>query len=102
MAQVDPNDDSIRRYVVVLNAYNEERRERGAWPVAAFDNETEFRDYINRHTAELRDLRARGLADPRDHYCGTVKEPGHAANTRLQRWRGRARRAAARGPTPHR
>src|SRR5688572_19942979 len=99
VAQVDPSDDSIRRYIVMLNAYSEERGERGAWPVAAFDNETEFLDYIHRHSAELDDVQSRGLGDPRDHYSGTVKEPGHDANTRLQRWRGKARRAATRGIT---
>jgi hypothetical protein len=42
MAQVDPADDSIKRFIVRHYRYDPERRERRHVVVAAFDNEPEY------------------------------------------------------------
>ncbi|MDP9093683.1 MAG: hypothetical protein M3N95_12305 [Actinomycetota bacterium] len=83
MAQVDPEDDSIVRYVVLRYAFDPERGERRQQVTAAFDNEAEYRDHVVRLAAELR---ARDDHDPREHISGVVWEAGHGrklANARL-------------------
>ncbi len=42
MARVDPDDDSIRRFVIYRYAYDPVRRERRHQLVAAYDDVAEF------------------------------------------------------------
>ncbi len=93
MATVDPDDDTLRRYVVRHYAYDSHRRERRHQVVAAFDNEREFRALLDALADELRLRRAgRDPVDPREHYSGVVQEPGH----RRRRQDGRLLRQAVR------
>src|SRR5690349_1701940 len=88
MAEVDANDDTIRRFVVHHYAFDKERRERRHQVVAAFDNHTELVALIETLSQDLRDRQADGLADAREHYSGVVLEPGHAARANQSRiWR---------------
>jgi len=87
VAEVDPKDDTIRRFVVWHYRYDPVRRERRHVVVAAFDNEREFLAFIERIRAEIEERRQRGEnVDPREHASGVVYEPGHlrrAANGHL-------------------
>src|SRR5664279_1634617 len=71
MAQVDPEDDSVIRYVVFRYAFDPARCERRHRVIAAFDSEPEYRDQIERLSGALR---ARDDRDPREHISGTVWE----------------------------
>ena len=83
MAKVDPEDDTIRRYVVRHYASDPDRHERRHMTVAAFDNEAEFGALFGRLSEELRRRRDDGDEfDQREHYTGVVLEAGHG---RLQR-----------------
>ncbi len=78
MAQVDPEDDSITRFIVRHYRYDPARRERRHVIVAAFDNEREFHSGMNRVTAEIAQRRDRGEhVDPGEHASGVVFDPGH-------------------------
>ena len=78
MSQVDPGDDSIKRFIVRHYRYDEARHERRHVVVAAFDNEREFRAAIARIQAEIVRRRERGDdADPREHASGVFYEPGY-------------------------
>lgn len=89
MAEVDADDDDIRRYVVRRYAYDESRRERRHMAVAAFDNSREFERLIDELSAELRARRAAGEeTDPREHISGVVLQAGdrrRQASARLVR-----------------
>jgi hypothetical protein len=78
MAAVDPDDDTIRRYVVWWYAHDPQRHERRNQVVTAVDNKREFMLLISSRNEDLQRRRAAGEAvDPREHYSGTVREPGH-------------------------
>ena len=87
MTHVDPQDDSIRRFVVRHYRYDPERHERRHVVVAAFDNEPEYRACIEEVAAEIRRRRETGDdAGWREHASGTIYEPGYvrrAANGHL-------------------
>ena len=87
MAEVDPKDDTIRRFVVRHYRYDPSRRERRHVVVAAFDNERQFLAGIEQIRGEIERRRQRGEdVDPREHASGVVYEPGYlrrAANGHL-------------------
>jgi hypothetical protein len=99
MAQVDPGDDSIERFIVRHYRYDPQRRERRHVVVAAFDNEDEYRTRMDSVQEEIRARRERGEpVGPGEHASGTVHEPGYlrrAANGHLL---SRAIRHGATGP----
>jgi hypothetical protein len=95
VAEVDPQDDTIRRYVVRHYAYDPDRHERRHMTVAAFDNEAEHRALFERLSEELRTRRdGSHEVDQREHYSGVVLEPGYS---RLQQNGRLIREAMARG-----
>lgn len=78
VAQVNPDDDEIERFVVRRYVYDPARRERRHIVVAAFDNRQEFENSIDAMAADLRRRREAGEdIGPREHISGTVLEPGH-------------------------
>jgi hypothetical protein len=85
MAVVDPDDDSIQRYVVWHYRYDADRNERRNVVVAAFDEEQEFLAEITRRAARLKELQARGEAEEREHISGVLKSAGSAAESSRQR-----------------
>jgi hypothetical protein len=89
VAEVDPDDDTLLRYVVQRYAHDPARHERHHQVVAAFDNETEFNALIGTLARGLQDRRAAGEAiDPQEHITGVVLEPNHKrrqADARLLR-----------------
>ena len=76
MARVDPDDDSIRRFVIYRYAYDPLRRERRHQLVAAFDDVAEFERELERASETVTGL------DRREHWTGKVKEPGHDRRAR--------------------
>ena len=78
VAEVDPDDDRITRYVVHRYVYDPARQERRHVFVTAFDNSREFEAQIDVLTADLRRRRQSGDdVDPREHVRGTILEPGY-------------------------
>ena len=98
MAEVDADDDTIRRFVVMHYRYDPDRHERRNVIVAAFDDETEFNARIDAMATDLRTRRSTGdLQDPSERISGVVLEPGHRA---LQRNAHLLRRAIEHGVVP--
>lgn len=78
MSRVDPDDDSIRRFVVYHHRYDPDRHERRHVVVAAFDNKGEWNACMAETQAELRRRRAKGEAvEPYEGVSGVVLEPGY-------------------------
>jgi len=78
MGTVDLHDDDRRRFVVPHYAYDPVRRERRHQVVAVVDSSREFERLLERGAADLKRRREVGEdVDPREHYSGTVLEPGH-------------------------
>ena len=98
MARVDPDDDSIRRWVVWHYRYDPDRRERRNVVVAAFDNPDEFHADIEKRAAHLRARKEHGDdVDPAEHIAGQMHEPGYR---RMQRNAHLLRRSIEHGATP--
>jgi hypothetical protein len=87
MAEVDPEDDSIRRFIVRHYRYDPHRHERRHVVVAAFENEREMWDCMEEIGAGIRLRRDAGEeVDRGEHASGSVHEPGYlrrAANGHL-------------------
>lgn len=79
MSKVDPQDDSIMRWVVHHYRYDPHRRERRHVLVSAFDNEQEFDDCLRELSSEVENRRRAERGDQRERVTGTVWEPGHLA-----------------------
>lgn len=77
MAEVDPDDDAITRFVVRHYRFDPARHERRHVVVAAYDSDREMRRHIERLGAELAQRRAAGeRVDRREHASGTCLRPG--------------------------
>jgi hypothetical protein len=98
VATVNFADDSIRRFVVRLYAFDPIRRERRHQVVAVVDRRREFENLMDQFSDDLTRRRAAGQdVDAREHYTGSVLEPGdlrRAANARY------LKRAVAHGVWP--
>ena len=90
MATVDPDDDSIERWVVHHYRYDPARRERRNVVIGAFDNEPEFMAFIHERSKELRAAKERGEAEAVEWLSGMCRWPGYQAEMRAAR---RARNA---------
>jgi hypothetical protein len=100
MPKVNPDDDSIRRWVVWHYRYDRDRSERRNVVVAAFDNRREFRADVEKRSAELRVRKERGEdVDPAERISGQMHEPGYR---RMQRNARLLRRAVQHGVVPAR
>jgi hypothetical protein len=77
MARVDPDDDSISRFVVQHFRYDPERRQHRRIPVAAYDNEAEYEAGIAALQADLDRRRREGEdVDPRERATGMSHRAG--------------------------
>ncbi len=78
VARVDPDDDSIRRFVVRHYRYDPDRRERRHVIMAAFDNKREYKACMEETAADIRARRERGEpVGSTEHVTGEVQEPGY-------------------------
>jgi hypothetical protein len=85
MGRVDPDDDSILRFVLRHYRFDPERHERRHVVVAAFDNQDEFLAAVESLGAEVRSQKERGVGDQRESVSGVVLEPGAGARQRAER-----------------
>jgi hypothetical protein len=78
MADVDPEDDSIRRFIVWHYRFDPQRHERRNVLVAAFDNEREMWARMEDIAAAIRQrLEAGDEAARRERTSGSGYEPGY-------------------------
>jgi hypothetical protein len=95
---VDPDDDTIARWVVAHYRYDTDRRERRHVVVAAFDNPDEFHADIDARAERLRTRRDRGEdVDRLERITGRTYAAGYR---RQQRDAHLLRRAIEHGVTP--
>ena len=85
MARVDPEDDSIERMVVFHYRFDHSRGQRRQVAVAAFDNEEEFMNELERLGAELDEHKRIGIAEDVEWISGFTKEPGYRERMRRMR-----------------
>ncbi len=85
MPAVDPEDDTLLRYVVFWYRYDPLRRERRPVVVVAFDTEHEFSVAVDRLHDDLQQLKQAGKADDVERISGSVRPPGYQAKMRSQR-----------------
>ncbi|HET7386300.1 MAG TPA: hypothetical protein VFJ19_06495 [Nocardioidaceae bacterium] len=87
MPRVDPDDDTLERFVVRHYRYDASRHERRHVVVAAFDNRDEFEACLRECSAALAERRESDPdVDPHEHISGTIQSAGHrqlAANGRM-------------------
>jgi hypothetical protein len=72
MAEVDPEDDTIERFIVRNYAYDPMRRERRQIEVAAFDNEADMLKRLREGISETDGRKARGEAADGERWTGVV------------------------------
>lgn len=85
MAEVDPADDGIERFVVQHYRSGANRKSRERVALAAYDNMTEFEHRLGSEHLQLERRLAEGTADPWERIAGIQMEPGyqlHAAEKR--------------------
>jgi hypothetical protein len=98
VARVDPDDDTIARWVVRHYRHDPDRRERRHVVVAAFDTPEEYDAEIQKRAEELRARKERGEdVDPLEQITGQSYEPGYR---HLQRNARLLKRAIKRGVAP--
>jgi hypothetical protein len=98
VATVDPDDDSIARWVVWHFRYDPDRGQRRNVVVAAFDSAEEFHAEIQKRVDQLRVRRERGEeVDRAERIGGKMYEPDHR---RLQRNGHLLKRAIEHGVSP--
>lgn len=89
VARVDPEDDTIWRFIACHYRYDPPRRERRNVVVAVFDNRAEYFACLESIRAGIAQRRERGEpVDPREHASGIVHGPGYlrrSANGHLVR-----------------
>lgn len=99
MATVDPEDDSITRWVVFHYRYDSQRRQRRHILVRAFDNPREFELAMSELGRQIAEGRGSADSDSREHVTGTVWEPGDRARAATGHM---VRRAMEHGSDPSR
>lgn len=85
MAPVDPDDDTIYRFVVFHYRFDPERNQRRQVAVAAFDSWEEGTAEMERLAIELTQRKEAGLAEDREWMSGFAKEPGYRERMRRMR-----------------
>jgi hypothetical protein len=86
VAEVDPEDDAVSRFIVRHYAYDPARHERRHQTIVAFDDEMQFEAHIDNANARLRALQAGdGDVDPLEYYSGVFKPAGEDHHQRLRR-----------------
>lgn len=94
VAEVDPMDDTIWRWVIHHYRFDPERRQRRDVVVAAFDNAAELEAAVNQYHLEIQVGIDGGVRDDRERVTGVVWHPGYHS----ERARGGPWRPLVRGP----
>lgn len=85
MAPVDPDDDTIYRFVVLHFRSDPERNQRRQVAVAAFDNGEEGMAELERLAVELAQRKEAGLAEDVEWMSSFAEEPGYRGRMRRMR-----------------
>ncbi|MGN6242304.1 MAG: hypothetical protein ACTHQ3_01350 [Motilibacteraceae bacterium] len=85
MARVDPDDESVERYVVQRYRFDPQRRERRNVTEVAFDDVEEFETYLREAAARLEAEKVAGTAESVESYSGHHRAPGHREAMRRRR-----------------
>jgi hypothetical protein len=85
MAEVDPEDDTIQRWIVYWYRFDPARHERRHCVVAAYETEREMISRMDVEAANLEAKRAAGLADQSEHLSGSEKGRGYKQRADEQR-----------------
>ena len=94
VAEVDPMDDTIWRWVIHHYRFDPERRQRRDVVVAAFDNAAELEAAVNQYHLEIQVGIDGGVRDDRERVTGVVWHPGYHSE------RARGRTLASSGSRP--
>ena len=82
---MDPDDDSVDRWIVWHHQYDEHRRQRRNLAVAAYDDAAEFEERFRLEREQLSARQSAGEAESVEHISGSCKRAGHDAAMRQQR-----------------
>jgi hypothetical protein len=85
MAEVDPFDDSIVRYVIERHRYDPETKHFRWFYESAYDNKREFKKQLQEAFDALEIRRVNGNAHIKEELAGVTLEIGHFANAKLRR-----------------
>jgi hypothetical protein len=85
MAEVDPFDDSVVRYVIKRHKYDPKTKHYRWFYQCAYDNETEYRKAFNEIGDALEELRLRGEVQHKDQIAGVRLEIGYFTNSKRRR-----------------
>jgi hypothetical protein len=99
VAQVDPDDDKITRFVLWHNTFDPMRNERRHVVLAAYDTEAAFKAALSPLYEDLLRRRETGIAHPTEHYGGELRYPGHEERrqqAKYAKWAFRGMAAATR------
>jgi hypothetical protein len=77
---VDPDDDTIDRWIAWHFRYDDVRRERRNTTLAAFDNARDFEQCLHSERERLHQRQASGEAEAFETISGVFKAAGHRAS----------------------
>ncbi len=88
MAEVDPDDDDIDRWVVQHFRFDSQRRQRRNVLIAAYDNSREMERHIFEASIDLGVRQRQGATDEREHIFGGHWPAGNkaAADAKRLEW----------------
>ena len=79
MSEVNPDDDTVRRWLIQHYRFDPSRNQRRNVRVAAYDDESESRSELEKYTQKIRSEIAAGTRSNRETVSGVTFEPGHLA-----------------------
>lgn len=85
MALIDPNDDTLHRFVVWHYHFIEERHERKLEAICAYSSRREAEKYFRKKSAELQKLQSEGQADSKEYFSCGYQRPGSKEDSRRTR-----------------
>lgn len=85
MAEVDINDDSIKRFAIFHHRFDPETNHFKWVGIKAFDKKREWKKYLTKAGAELALKRASNEVSMKEHISGRILEAGSIKNNKAIR-----------------
>lgn len=85
MAQIDPFDDSVLRYVIRRHQYDPETKHFRWFYESAFDNKREYKRKLLKAFEELEARQVKGEAHHKEQLTGVVLQIGNFRNSKSNR-----------------
>jgi len=82
MAEVDPNNESIRSYTVRHHKFDPETNHFRWFNIKTFDNESEMTQLMNLIFEDIERRRILGEADPKEQVAGSFSHANSEFNSR--------------------